>query len=242
VSSTASADHYTRSQGPQSFSGSSDASLSAFLARDPDILALRGLTLGSPGDSELRYRPTAGQMTAFESDSGDDDDYQGAMRMQKLQAAAAGGAGYRDSGRQSTATTVTMNEGSNHSQFHFANMTADEARAAAAIVSAAARTGGVASASSDRPPFAPDASRSSNKSSASASSSSKIMYFGSSRPAARAAGGDSPSMRSVSSGASKGNDMIHLGNGKDFVVFSEPRQTEVLRRVDSSKDMIPLQL
>lgn len=189
VSTAPSAD-YPRSQAEQSFSGSSDASLSAFLARDPDILALRGLALGSPGDSELQYRPTM------------DDE----VRKQP--------AGYSRPSAATTTTTAT--DGSNHSQYLYSNMTTEDAQAAAAIVTTAARNGTVAPATKQI-----------------TVNSSKLYYSSASRPLRRAPPPAPPTAK---------NDMIHLSSGEDFVVFNEPRQTEMLRRADASNDMIPLKL
>lgn len=89
---------------PSSFTPS-DASLSAFLARDPDILSLNGLTL-SPGGS---VAPSA--TTAMDDDEHNDFTYKHSSVPP-----------YADL-RSSYATTAATNEGSNHSQFNYANMT-----------------------------------------------------------------------------------------------------------------------
>ncbi|GMF10249.1 unnamed protein product [Phytophthora lilii] len=208
---------------PSSFSAS-DASLSAFLARDPDILSLNGLTL-SPGGS------VAPSMTTVM----DDDEHIDLVYK-------------RCNGRPSAdnraryATTTATNEGSNHSQFNFANMTQQEAMATERLISAANARGNPRlnerlplNARRYHPQYQPDFEQSpvllANK---------KVHHM------PRAALSPSHSLNSSYSSGSSHSDLIQLNapsaasSKMDFVVFNDSQQTEATSHTESANDMIPL--
>lgn len=215
---------------PSSYSAS-DASLSAFLARDPDILSLNGLTLSPRGS-------VAPSMTTVMNDD---------EHMDFVYKRGANRASSSDN-RSSYATTANTNEGSGHSQFNFANMTPQEAQATEQLIREANARGHMRV--SGRPPlmarhqpqYQPDFEK------------SPVYLAGKKVYHLPRTGSPSPahSLNSVSSSHSSGSvhsDLIHLNSsskdpnlpGKaDFVVFDTNRQTEMAKSADSASDMIPL--
>jgi len=215
---------------PSSFSAS-DASLSAFLARDPDILSLNGLTL-SPNGS---VAPSL--MTVM-----DDDEHIDLVYKRNHRSSSA-------DHRTSYATTAATNEGSNHSQFNYANMTAQEVQATERLIREANARGN--KRMNGRPPldarryqpqYQPDYEQSpvqlANK---------KIYHM----PRGVPQGSESPShsQKSSYSSGSTHSDLIQLNApaktpampaNMDFVVFDDSRPTQGLNRTDSATDMIPL--
>ncbi|RLN86724.1 hypothetical protein BBJ28_00014293 [Nothophytophthora sp. Chile5] len=211
---------------PSSFSAS-DASLSAFLARDPDILELNGLTLSPRGS-------IAPSMMSVMND----DEHMDMMYKRKSSV----------DHRASYATTAATNEGSNHSQFHFANMTAQEAQQTALLVNEAAARGNVRAGG--RPPltgrhqpqyqpdFEPSPGPPANR-----------KLFSMARVNGGAVSSPVHSVHSSYSSGSGHSDLIHLPSAKappppptqgDFVFFNDSRQTQVLNRTEGAQDMIPL--
>ncbi|KAG7382872.1 hypothetical protein PHYPSEUDO_004271 [Phytophthora pseudosyringae] len=212
---------------PSSFSAS-DPSLSAFLARDPDILALNGLTL-SPGGS---IKPS--MVSAMDDDNQIDAVY-------KRNSRASGN-------RASYATTATTNEGSNHSQFNYSNMTPQEVQTSEQFIREANARGNLRM--NRRPPldtrrhqprYQPDYEQ------RPVELANKKVYH---MPQA-AQGGLSPStsQKSSYSAGSSHSDLIQLNapvqgsvapSKTDFVVFDENHRMEAPSRTQSTNDMIPL--
>ncbi|KAJ8524761.1 hypothetical protein ON010_g16354 [Phytophthora cinnamomi] len=213
---------------PRSFTPS-DASLSAFLARDPDILSLNGLTL-SPG----------GTVTPRASTVLDDNDIDLIYKRNSRPS-------YTDH-RASYATTAATNEGSNHSQFNYANMTPQEAQATERLIREASARGNTRM--NGRPPLngrrhQPQYQRDYDQSPVDLANK-KVYHVPGAAP-----GGFSPShsQKSSYSSGSSHSDLIQLNpptkipevsSKRDFVVFDDNRQTTALDRTESSKDMIPL--
>ncbi|RLN52508.1 hypothetical protein BBJ29_007287 [Phytophthora kernoviae] len=214
---------------PSSVSAS-DASLSAFLARDPDILSLDGLML-SPGGSSVA--PSLKTVM-------DDDEHMDLMYKR--------GSNWEPSmgNRSSYATTTNTNEGSNHSQFRFANMTAQEKQIAERLIRETNAQGN--SRADGRPPlitrhqsqYQPDYEMSPVHL---ASKKAHHMTRAATSPS------PSPSLHSMNSSHSSGSahsDLIQLiipakdPEEADFIVFDNSRQTEGFSRSDASNDMIPL--
>ncbi|KAL4145669.1 hypothetical protein PRNP1_011545 [Phytophthora ramorum] len=212
---------------PSSYTAS-DASLSAFLARDPDILSLNGLAL-SPGGSVVPN-------TVIK-----DDKHMNLGFKRNRQPSGT-------DTRTSYATTAATNEGSNHSQFNYSNMTLQEMQATERLIREAnarenARVNGRPPLSAQRhqPRYQPDYEHSP------AGLANKKVYH---MPRA-AQGRLSPSHSQTSSNSpgSTHSDLIQLNaptkapvasSKMNFVVFDDRRQTEVINRADSAKDMIPL--
>ncbi|KAL3664207.1 hypothetical protein V7S43_010536 [Phytophthora oleae] len=187
-------------QTPSSYSAS-DASLSAFLDRDPDILSLNGLTI-SPGGSVMTNM--------------DDDEYSDLAYKRSSQASV---------NRASYATTAATNEGSNHSQFNFSNMTPQEMQATERLVREANSRGNVRV--NGRPPL--DTRRHQPQYQPEYEQNQTSSY--------------SPSSRH--------SDMIQLNiptkssvapNKTEFVIFDENRRDRAPTHAESSNDMIPLKL
>ncbi|KAG2518595.1 hypothetical protein BBO99_00005311 [Phytophthora kernoviae] len=148
--------------------------------------------------------------------------------------------------RSSYATTTNTNEGSNHSQFRFANMTAQEKQIAERLIREANAQGN--SRADGRPPlitrhqsqYQPDYEMSPVHL---ASKKAHHMTRAATSPS------PSPSLHSMNSSHSSGSahsDLIQLiipakdPEEADFIVFDNSRQTEGFRRSDASNDMIPL--
>ncbi|KAG2782411.1 hypothetical protein PC129_g16631 [Phytophthora cactorum] len=203
------------STNPTPRSYSADSSLSAFLARDPDILSLNGLTL-SPGSS------VASSMIPV---MGDEENVDFSCK----------------DNRSSYATTAATNEGSNHSQFNYSNMTPLEVKATNRLVREASARGNLRMNNQQPLPHQPQDYEQSPVELA----NKKIYHV-----PRTAQGGLSPchSQKSYSSGSAH-SDLIHLNSVTnatseptkvDFVVFNTNHQTEVIKNAESSNDMIPL--
>ncbi|GMF41262.1 unnamed protein product [Phytophthora fragariaefolia] len=211
---------------PSSFTPS-DASLSAFLARDPDILSLNGLTL-SPGGSVAPSTPTVDGHPDFVN-----------KRSSQMS--------YLDS-RASYATTAATNEGSNHSQFNYSKMTPQEVQATEQLIREANARGNTRMNS--RPPlnsrrYQPQYQQDYDKSPVELANK-KVYHMPRS-----AQGGFSPShsQKSSYSSGSTHSDLIQLNppaiappvsSTMEFVVFDGNRQTTAVSQAESAKDMIPL--
>ncbi|EGZ08532.1 hypothetical protein PHYSODRAFT_565213 [Phytophthora sojae] len=216
---------------PSSFTPS-DASLSAFLARDPDILSLNGLTL-SPGGS---VAPSA--TTAMDDDEHNDFTYKHSSVPP-----------YADL-RSSYATTAATNEGSNHSQFNYANMTPQEVQATERLLREANTRGNTRI--NGQPPLdgrrhQPQYKHDYDQSPVELANKKVYHVPG----VAQSSGGFSPShsQRSSYSSGSARSDLIQLNppaktpavsSKMDLVVFDDNRQAKTLDQVGSSNDMIPL--
>ncbi|KAG3245010.1 hypothetical protein PI124_g10249 [Phytophthora idaei] len=204
------------SSNPTPCSYSADSSLSAFLARDPDIMSLNGLTL-SPGSS------VASSMIPV---MGDEENVDFSCK----------------DNRSSYATTAATNEGSNHSQFNYSNMTPLEVKATDRLVREANARGNLRMNNRQPLPHQPQDYEQSPVELA----NKKIYHV-----PRTAQGGLSPchSQKSSYSSGSAHSDLIHLNSVTnatseptkvDFVVFNTNRQTEVIKNAESSNDMIPL--
>ncbi|POM64522.1 Hypothetical protein PHPALM_19934 [Phytophthora palmivora] len=203
---------------PSSFS-TSDASLSAFLARDPDILALNGLSL-SPGGSSVMPM--------------DDDEHLDLIYKHNS-----------TNNRASYATTAATNEGSNHSYFNYANMTPQEIQATEQLIREANTRGNV----NGRPPFntrwhQPLYLRDYEQSPVELANK-KVYHL----PPKQGALSPLHSQKSSYSSGSTHSDLIHLNapcknsvtsSKTDFIVFNESHRVDTSSRPESSKDMIPL--
>ncbi|KAG1702131.1 hypothetical protein DVH05_009923 [Phytophthora capsici] len=200
---------------PSSYS-TSESSLSAFLARDPDILSLNGLMI-SPGDSVMT--------------SMDDDEYSDLAYKRSSQASG---------NRESYATTASTNEGSNHSQFSFSNMTAKEMQTTERFIREANSRGNVRV--NGRPPldtqrhqprYQPEYEQNPLK-------VTKNYHLTPRSP--------SHSQTSSYSSSSTHSDMImptrtsQAANVTEFVIFDENRHDRAPTHTESANDMIPLKL
>ncbi|OWZ23943.1 hypothetical protein PHMEG_0001076 [Phytophthora megakarya] len=210
---------------PNSLSAS-DASLSAFLARDPDILALNGLTL-SPGGSSMV--PTM-----------DDDEH--------VEFIYKRNSGASTNDRGSYATTATTNECSNHSHFNFANMTPQEMQTSERLIREESARGNLHL--KGRPPritgrhhlqYQPDYEPNP------VDFASKKVYH---MPAAQGSLSPSHSQKSSLSSGSAHSDLILLNastkssvtsSKSEFIVFDENHRVKVPNQ-QSANDMIPLKL
>ncbi|KAK1942755.1 1-phosphatidylinositol 3-phosphate 5-kinase FAB1 [Phytophthora citrophthora] len=205
---------------PSSYS-TSDASLSAFLARDPDILSLNGLTI-SPGGSVMTNM--------------DDDEYSDLAYKRSSQASG---------NRASYATTAATNEGSNHSQFNFSNMTTQEMQTTERLIREANSRGNMhvngrppLNTRRHQPRYQPEYEKNPLE------IANKKNYHISPRSSAH-------SQTSSYSSSSANSDMIQLNmptrssrtpNESEFVIFDENRRGRTPTRTESAKDMIPLKL
>ncbi|ETI35081.1 hypothetical protein L917_17755 [Phytophthora nicotianae] len=200
---------------PRSYSA--DSSLSAFLARDPDILSLNGLTL-SPGSS------VASSMIPV---MGDEDHLNFISKHN----------------RESYATTAATNEGSNHSQFNYSNMTQQEVQTTERLIREAnAREN---QRMNGRPPLNGRPQYQQDCEQSPVGFKNKVYHM------PRTAQGLSPShsLKSSYSSGSAHSDLIQLNSVTndsaestkvDFVVFDNNQQAEVAKNAENSNDMIPL--
>ncbi|KAF1780801.1 Zinc finger, FYVE-related [Phytophthora cactorum] len=144
--------------------------------------------------------------------------------------------------RSSYATTAATNEGSNHSQFNYSNMTPLEVKATNRLVREASARGNLRMNNQQPLPHQPQDYEQSPVELA----NKKIYHV-----PRTAQGGLSPchSQKSSYSSGSAHSDLIHLNSVTnatseptkvDFVVFNTNHQTEVIKNAESSNDMIPL--